>query len=295
MRGIPRYTFRVLVGGAALILCTSLMSCASQRLHIPSQFTETGACSDYAVLQGREPPFQIDLEEACPFSRWNVPWPDKDIVGLDIVWLKCPAGRSALPEFALVINKYTTSDGLICLVDETGIVRASIRNIGLIQKIRPASIAPIREPQLLVYTNPDHGSGSHTGEAVLLAIAGAESRILLTMPRYDYFLLQGDNYSLGLPFLISSNDAETRIAIPLFRAVIRDELDGMQVTRLEWSYSEYEWERVQGVFRPAHSPAFRCFFSPDAWTWSPDYDVGGKGYVLSRPRVTPLETHPAAK
>jgi len=276
MRDIPRYTSRVIVLAVAFIWVPLLVSCASQRPQTPSQFAQTGACSDYVVLQGREPPFHINVDEDRPFSRWNVPWDDEDIVGLDIVWLRRPAGHSALPEFALVVNEYTKLEGLICLVDEKGTVHASIGNLGLIQRIRVANLAPIREPQLLVYTNPEHATGYCSGEAVLLAVAGAESRVLLTTPRYESILLQGENYSFGLPILVRNTDAETRIAFLLFRFVLREESPESHVARGAWNYSEYEWDRTQGVFRPAPSYAFRCLFSPDAWTWNPDFDVGGR-------------------
>ena len=280
-----------------MVLAASLVSCASRWSPSLGQFAETGVCSDYVVLRGREPPFQIDVEEARPFSRWKVPWDDEDIVGLDMVWLKRPPGCSALPEFALVVNEYSMSKGLICLVDETGTVHASIRGLGLIQRIRVADLAPVPEPQLLVYTSPDHGPGARTGEAVLLAVAGAESRILLTTPRYEYFALEGDNYSFGMPILVGNRDAETRIAFLLFRFVLRERssvASGSHVLRAEWDYSEYKWDRAQGVFRLVQPPAFQCFFSPDAWTWSPDYDVGGKGFVQSGPRVAPVGPRPVA-
>lgn len=286
-----RVEYRALAAGATwAFLCLSA-GCASQRSHLLVRSPACSAGGDYAVLAGDESPFRIDVEQPRPFSKWNVPWDDNNIVGLDIVWLKRPAGCSEFPEFALVINEYTNAEGLACLVDREGTIRASIRDLGLIQKISVVDIAPIREPQILVYTSPDHGTGARSGRAVLLAVSGAETRVLLSTPRYDYFALQGDNYSFGLPILVGKVGHDTRIVFPLFRFVLREEspdASALPVARADWEYSEYEWDDGQRVFRPAKSPAFRCVFSPDAWTWSPQYDVGGKGYVLNRQVVTPL-------
>jgi len=299
MRNIKPSVFRVFIGIVALISIVSLISCASTGSHVSGQLAATGVVGDYVALLGKEPPFHLDLEGTRPFSRWNVPWNDEEVVGLDIVWLKCPTGYSSLPQFALVVNEYTKSDGLVCLVDKTGKVHASIRNLGSIQRLRAAHIAPIREPQLLVYTNPGHATGAFAGEAVLLAIAGQKSRVLLRIPRYEAFSLEGENYSFGLPILTSNTVAGARIAFLLFRFALREQsADATEspATRAEWDFSEYEWDRAQGVFLPARRPVSRCLFSPEAWTWSPQYDLGREGYVPTNDRATsPSGPHGAAR
>jgi hypothetical protein len=268
-----------LVFGLFLPLAILLASCAS---HPASHRQNDGAPVDYAVLCDEDAPFQVDTGSGRPFSRWSIPWDDQDTVGLEITWLKRLAVEPGLPEFALVINEYTRSDGLLCLLDASGEVYASIQGCGLIQKVRSVDVAPLSAPQLLLYTNPGHGTGYQLGEVTLVEVVGSECRVLLTMPRYEYFRLQGDNYSFGLPFFSRSAGSETRIVCPVFRFALREQLDGnpLPVALAELDYLEYEWDAKRRVFRPSPKPSFRSSFTSDAWTWTPNYDNGETGYLL---------------
>lgn len=161
-----------------VLFAASLGSCAMRTPHAQSAPHRVCPPAAYATLSNEEPPFRVDTAGKHPFSRWNIPWADDDIVGLNVRWLKRPASYAGLPEFALVINEYSKSEGLLCLVDQAGRVRASMRGQGLIQKVWIAEVAPVSGPQLLVYTNPDHGTGAQTGKAVLVEVVGPECRVL---------------------------------------------------------------------------------------------------------------------
>jgi hypothetical protein len=251
----------------------ALVSCALRQVDV--RHMSPGGQEDLVPLAGRTPPLRIDLNSPKPFTREGIPWDDADVVGLDIVWLVPREQRCTAPPYVLVINEYTKAKSLLCVVSDRGEVLASNSQLGLIQKVRLARIAPIPNTQFLVYANPDHGSGACSGDIVLLALSQAELRELLRVPRYEQTSLGGDNIHVSLPLLVRG-DGTTRVAVPVFTVSVSNEADAPPSfrTSLSWSYHEYEWDAQRLQFQPASVKQVSELLGRDAWQWLPDYDQG---------------------
>ena len=221
---------------------------------------------EYVPLGNKKAPFDIDVDQEKPFSRWNVPWNDDDVAGVDILWLARPREYADLPEYMLIINNYSTTTGMICLVDGNGKVHQVISNLGLIQKaVLARNVAPIAEQQVIVYSNPCHGPGTYIGQVVLLAFdKNGSSRILLTIPRYEYVELEGETYCLGMP-LITSGPMAARVLCPVITVSFRT---GRPMLQADGEYVEYEWNTAEGKFIPAPRTTSYLLLSKDAWSWS---------------------------
>jgi hypothetical protein len=259
-------------------LCAVLCSCTGQQADRSFAPRQTETPVDYAPLFAERPPFTIDVDVPEPFSRFGVPWADGDVVGLDIVWLALPTKSARLPRFALVINEYTENVGLLSLITEDGSVVCSIDDLGLIQKVRLVSIAPIEEPQILVYANSGHGTGACSGEIVLLEYSENELHVLLKAPRYEYTSLDGEQLELGFLILLRHTPDPPRIVV--LTVAMRTKLGQEDDSSLFWakcapSCLEYEWDADERRFRAARSAQVGTFLTPDAWQWLPNYDHAG--------------------
>jgi hypothetical protein len=234
------------------------------------------------TIQKDKAPIRIDVDATKPFSRYGIPWDDENVVGLDTVWLK-QTGSTRIPTYALVISEYTECKGLLCLVREDGSVAAGFGAVGIIQRVRPANIAPGGNPQMLVYSNSGHGTGSVMGELVLLEYVGGAFRELLRVPRYEYNTGVVHEAILALPITTQGNLHGPRIIVPIVR-VAENEAGGMEAS---WASEEYEWDGGLRLFRRSAQRTTADMLTQDGWTWLSSYDYSTTGQEQAATRDEP--------
>ncbi|MBN2563704.1 MAG: hypothetical protein JXQ75_22530 [Phycisphaerae bacterium] len=274
LRKVPGVSRMFLVGAACSygLLC----SCMKSQVLEDTAYPAIDSPIQYSPLLEGAAPFIVDLDAPRPFGRHGIPWDDSRGLGVETVWLARPEANTALPEFALVINEYSSSRGMLCLVAEDGRVVGSTKGLGIIQRVRIVSIAPTKNPQILLYTNPCHGTGAAVGEFILLEFTEQAFRVLLRAPRYEHIALGWGELQVALPLLVRGVQTDPRIALPTITIrTPEDELVPGCVPECNWTYQEYKWDSTRRSFCQVESPSVTGILTEDAWKWMPDYYVGG--------------------
>jgi hypothetical protein len=156
-------------------------------------------------------PFELDLSSRAPFSSRGIS-KDDDTVGAVVQWWIRPIDATDLPRWALVINR-GTADGIFCLVSQEGVVEAALDDVGTVQAAYVVRAAPTSCPQILLFSNPGHGTGFEGGEFLLLEWRDGRLRRLANGPRYADILLDSDRRILTLP-IICVTDSDWFLILP---------------------------------------------------------------------------------
>jgi hypothetical protein len=227
------------------------------------------------------PPFDINVNEVRAFSRHGIPWDDENAAGVDVLWLTIPPGEpGSFPPWALVLNSYSSCSSTLCLISTGGKVLTSRRDLGIVQEVFRASIAPSRNPQLLVLSNPDRATGYLGGEFQLLEFDGRRLRSLVRGPRYSTRDVDQQEVRMAYPLVVG--DDGRRLIVPVFRLATHERAESHRLSDLECDCEllEYTWDPGEARYREA-APSSRPLLHDlsGAWDWRAGYkpeaeDVG---------------------